>query len=103
VELLVARPTRTQGELVDAISGEAGVRVAVDETRNGGKSTTVHLDYVVTEGGEPPHRADLRDPTGLAEDVRVGGELERAQRSTSERCRPAGRCRHLREVANQES
>src|SRR5262249_8446074 len=43
VQLLVARATCAQRELLDAIAAERRVRVAVDETRHGAAASTVEL------------------------------------------------------------
>ena len=54
VELLVGRAARTQRELLHAVSGEAGVRMAIHESRNGTESAAVELLTVPSSAGSSP-------------------------------------------------
>ena len=102
VQLLVARTGRAQRELVDPIAREAGVRVAVDQTRDRGQAAPVELLDLAVERPQITHRTDLRDAPVLAEDVGVLDDIHRSKRRPAERS-TGSRGRHdLREVANEE-
>ncbi len=105
VQLLVGRAARAAVVLVDAVAGEACVRVAVDEPRDGGHAERVD-DHRVLGQLEPrtqveavPDRDDLaelrRDPDVALEHVDLA-ERGAAQR----RVALAGRARRLREPAD---
>ena len=103
VELLVARAARAQRELVDAVAGEAGVRVAVDEPRDGAEPAAVDLlDLAVEPRPQLAHRTDGGDSPVLAEDVRVLDDLDPAERVAAKRRLAAGGRRELCEVADEQ-
>ena len=79
MQLLVARATRTERELVDAVAAESRVRMAVDETGDRAPPAAVELDDIALEPREvahPPHRFDR---VAGAEHVRVLEDLDRAE------------------------
>src|SRR5439155_677264 len=102
VQLLVGRACRAQSELVDAVAGEAGVRVAVDEAGKGAKPTAVELFDVAVEGREVAHAADSGDPAVLTENVRLLEDIHLAERRAAKRSSGSGGRRELREVADQQ-
>ena len=103
VQLLVRRPGGAQRELLDAVAGEARVRVAVDEARDRREPATVDLLDVVIEARQVAHRSRRRDATVLAQHVRVSDDVDLAQRVAAKRRGAPRRRRDLREVADEES
>ncbi len=103
VELLVGRATRTQRELLDAVSGEAGVRMAIHESRNGTESAAVELLESTVERRELIHRADPGDAPFLAEHERVLDHVDLAERTAAERSGDPRGARNLGEVTDQEA
>src|SRR5581483_4714111 len=102
VQLLVARPRRAPRELVDPVAGEAGVRMAVDEPRDGGSTPAVELDDLVAERPEVSHPADGCDGVAVAEEVGILDDLDLGQRRASKRS-PTTRGRdELRQVADEQ-
>ena len=102
VELLVRRTGRTERELVDAVPGEACVRMAVDEARDRAPSSPVELDDVAVERAELTHRADADDLLALAEDERVLEHVDPAELGAARRSDGGRRGDELREVTDQE-
>ena len=107
VELLVGGAGRAQLELVDAVAGEAGVRVTVDQPRYGAETAAVNLLELPV--GFPKahtklaHRTEGGDSPVLAEDVRVAHDLDIRERVTPKRRFAAGRRRELCEVAHEQA
>jgi hypothetical protein len=103
VQLLVARARRSRCELLDSISGEAGVGVTVDEARNRREPAAVELLDGVAEPRKLAHRADLRDATVLAEHEPVFDDVQLSECRPSERRRSTRWSRDLGQVTDQES
>src|SRR5438094_6054512 len=107
VELLVGGAGGPQLELVDAVAGKAGVRVAVDQPREGAQTTTVELLELPV--GFPKariklaHRAAGSDSSVLAEDVRVAHDLDGPERFAAKRGPTVGGRRELCEVADEQA
>ena len=103
VKLLVGRPTGAQRELVDTVSREAGVRMAVDEAGNRTEAAPVDLGHVGSRHLlELGHRPDARDAAIAAENVRVLDDPDVAKTGTAQRPAVAPRGRHLGEVADEQ-
>ena len=93
VQFLVRRPACAQGELVDAVAREAGVRVAVDESGNGGQATPVQLFDLALERRQlahPPHRLDDPAPCKARRRATTSSTSRRAGPRSGEGCVPAG-------------
>ncbi len=101
MELLVARARGSQCELLDAVAGEARVRVAVDESRDRGQPAPVDLLDVAGERSQLAHLADRDDASVLAEDVGALDHVEEPERLATKGRGAAGRRGDLREVADQ--
>src|SRR5262249_6905263 len=71
MELLVGRAARAQRELLDAVTGERSMRVAVDEPGDRALTAAVDLLDVTVQAREVAHAADARDRLAVDEDVRV--------------------------------
>ena len=102
MQLLVGRATGAERELLDTVAGEACVRVAVDEPRQGAEAAAVELLGVAdaaVEVAHPPHRLDA---PAAAEDIRILGHLDAAEVATAQRRALAGRRHHLREVPDEQ-
>src|SRR5712691_13025746 len=67
VQLLVGRAVRAQRELLDAVTGEARMCVAVHQARNRAETAAVQLLHVALETRQLSHRADRCDASLLAE------------------------------------
>ena len=102
VQLLVARASGPERELVDPVAGEAGMRVAVDEAGQRAQAAAVELLDVAVEWLEIAHRADRRHEATLGQEVRVFDDLDFPERATAQRRLPPGRGHELREVSNEE-
>ena len=62
MKLFVGRPARAEIEFVHPVSGEARMRMAVDESGDRAEAATVELVDVIAELrhlGHPPHLGDL--------------------------------------------
>ena len=101
-ELLVRRTGAPQRELVRAIAGERGVRVAVDEPGDCREPSAVDLFDVTIERWQVAHAADLLEQAVTHQDVRVLDDVDPAERFTAERCAVPRRRRELGEVSNEE-
>ena len=93
VQLLVARPARPQGKLLDTVAGKRRMCVAVDEAGHRAAAAAVDLLDVAAERGQLSHTSDLGDPAVVHDDVCVledvgAPEVASAQRrcSTGRRC-----------------
>src|SRR5581483_5700883 len=102
VQLLVGRSGGTECELVDAVAGEAGVRVAVDEARDRDQAAAVELVDLAEAGREVAHAARRDDAPLLAQDVRALGHVDLAERAAAERCAAAGGSDELRQVPDEQ-
>ena len=71
VQLLVGRAGRAERELLHAVAGKAGVRVAVDEPGDRAEPAPVDLVHLAVELRKVAHAADGLDRSAGAEDVRV--------------------------------
>ncbi|MGZ4424856.1 MAG: hypothetical protein ACXVZK_09285 [Gaiellaceae bacterium] len=71
VELLVRRTGRAERELLHAVAGKAGVRVAVDEPGDRAEPAPVDLLHLAVEPRKVAHAADALDRSAGTEDVRV--------------------------------
>ncbi len=107
MQLLIGDAGRAQLELVDAVAGETGVRVAVDQPRYGAETATVELLELPVGFSKcrikPAHRAEGGDSPVLAEDVRVAHDLDCPERFAPKRRLAAGRSRELGEVADEQA
>ena len=102
-ELLVARTAGAERELVGAIAGEGGVRVAVDEAGHGRAPPSVQLLDVPVEGRQRPHRSERLDAIAVDQDVGVLHDFELSERSAAQGGGPSRGRRDLGEVADQQS
>src|SRR4029077_380039 len=80
VQLLVARATGAQGELLDAVAEKGRMRVAVDEARDRAKAGAVEL-LDLSVDGEVAHWPGGRHGAALAEHEGVLDHLELPQGS----------------------
>jgi hypothetical protein len=71
VQFLVRRTGRAERELLHAVAGKAGVRVAVDEPGDRAEPPPVDLLHLAVEPRKVAHAADSLDRCTGAEDVRV--------------------------------
>ena len=88
------RPRRAQRELLDAVAGEARVRVAVDEPGDRRQARVRRSPRRRRRRREVAHAPDLDDAPVLAEDVRVLDHRRRRaarRRAAARRARPARR------------
>jgi hypothetical protein len=83
VQLLVGGTGRTQGELLDAIARERGMRVAVDEARQDAATARIELFDVLRERLEVCHPTDAVDAAAGAEDERIRDDHDRAEISAA--------------------
>src|SRR5207248_655904 len=83
VELLVRRPRRAQRELLHAVTGEARMRVTVDEPRDRTATAAVDLLDLSVEPWQITHTADGLDRRAHAEDVRVLDHVHLAERAAA--------------------
>src|SRR5439155_3631141 len=67
MELFVRSTSRPQGELLDAVTCEAGMRVAVDEPRDRAEPPTVQLLDLAGERRKRAHRANRFDGVPVTE------------------------------------
>ena len=91
VQLLVARASGAERELLDPVAAEAGVGVAVDQPGQRAAPPSVDLDEVALERLQVAHAADGRDRVAVDEHVRVLQQLdlsERAARAAAQSGRP---------------
>ena len=84
------------------VAGEAGMRVAVDEPRDGGEAASVDLDDVPRDPGQLAHAADGLDACAVTDDVGVFDHAHRAQGVAAERCGHCGGRHDLREVVHEQ-
>ena len=103
MELLVRGAGGTERELLDPVTGEARMRMAVDETRDRAAPTPVDLLHVAVERLEVAHAPDRHDPRRLAEDERVLDHRDLAEQRTPQRRCVAGRRHELPDVADEEA
>ena len=110
VELLVGGTGGPQLELVDAVAGEAGVCVAVDQPRYGTEATSVELlELIEVSAGfaklciKVAHRTEGSDASAFAQDVRVANDFDGRERLPSERRLAAHRSCQLSEIADEEA
>jgi hypothetical protein len=103
MQLFVARPGRAQGELLDPVSSEARVRVAIDEARDSAQPAAVKLGDLTAEPAQVAHPAGCRDPAVLAENERILDDIHLAERLPAQGHLVARGGRELREVANEEA
>jgi hypothetical protein len=103
VELLVRGAGRALGELLDPVTREARVRVAIDESGDRAQPTAVQLDDVAAERAEILHAADTGNATLLAEDVRIFDDLDLPERLAAQGRLPPGGCCELRQVAHEQA
>jgi hypothetical protein len=102
VQLLVGGSGGTPGELVDTVARETGMRMAVDEPRNGGQAAAVQLVDVPVEPAELVHAPDSSHAAVLAEHVCVHLRVERTHLPGAAQGRFRPRRGHdLREIADQ--
>jgi hypothetical protein len=102
VELLVARACGAQRELLDAVAGERGMRVAVDEARNGTQTAPVELLDLAVER-ELAHQPDGRDPALVTEHVRVLEHVQLAELATAQRRTPPSGRDDLGQIADEQA
>ena len=103
VQLLVARARGSERELLDAVAGEAHVRVAVDQARDRAPPAPVELLDFAARIHELAHASYRLDAAVEAEDIGVLDHVHVAERRTAQR----RSVRYLRrgdlgEVADQE-
>src|SRR5206468_10357040 len=65
MQLLVGCAGRPERELVDAVAGEARVRVTVDESRDRAAAAAVEFVHVAVERGQVAHATQDRKSTRL--------------------------------------
>ena len=93
VQLLVARPARPQGKLLDTVAGKRRMCVAVDEAGHRATAATVDLLDIAAERVEISHASDLGDPTVIDDDVRVLDDVGPPEiGSAHRRCSTSRRC-----------
>src|SRR4029450_10087653 len=102
VQLLVRRTPCAKRELLDAVTAEAGVRMAVHQPGDRTEPRTVELLDVAARRRQVAHRADGLDPAVNAEHVGVLDPLDLAERLAAQRGTGSRRRGELLEVANQE-
>ncbi len=103
MQFLVGRARGAQRELLDAVAGEARVRVAVDEPGDGGEPVPVELLDLDAERRETPHLADLDDARPRAEHVRALEHVDEAELGAAQRGSGTRGGRDLGEVADEEA
>ena len=102
MQLLVARASGAESELLDPVAAEAGVGVAVDQPGQRAAAPSVDLDEVALEWLQVAHAADGRDRVAVDEHVRLLQQLDLSERASAQwRC-PAGRADELREIADEQ-
>ncbi len=102
VQLLVGRARGAEGELLDAVAREAGVRVAVDEPGDRAQAAAVELLDLALERSEVAHRPDPGDVALLTEDIGVDNHLDLPERAAAQRCIDARRRDELGEIADEQ-
>src|SRR5215213_6277906 len=100
MKLFVGRATRAEVELVHPVSGEARVRMAIDEPRDRAETAGVELRDVLAELRHIGHRPDLDDPPLLAENVRVSGDAHLPESWPAQGSFASPRRDGLRQVTN---
>src|SRR5205085_3356080 len=103
MQLLVARTARSQRELVDAVAGEARVRVTVDEARDRAETTPVDLDRVAFDAIELAHPSGSRDDAVVAQQERVLDYVDAPEVRATKRRTAAGWRHELCEVADEQA
>ena len=103
VQVLVRRSGGAQGELVDAIAGEASVRVAVHEPGDRTAATPVKLLDVAFDGPEVAHAPNRLDRVAVTEDVRVVEHVGRSELGATQRRLRSRRAGQLGEVADEQA
>ena len=102
VQLLVARSTGTEGELLDPVPAERRMRVAVDEPGNRAEASAVELFHGAgrreIEVAHSPHRLDA---LAVAEHESVLDDLELTEVPPAERSGATRRRHDLTQVADQ--
>ena len=103
MKLLVARTARAQGELVDAVSGEARVGVAIDQPGDRAEAASVELLDLTLDRTEVAHAADRLDGVTRAEEITVLDHLDVGEGRAAQRRRRAGWGRELFEIADEQA
>ncbi len=83
MELLVGGTPGPERELVDPVAGETRMGMAIDESRNRRKPSTVDFIHAGNVRRQIAHRADRLDPAVAAEDERVLDDPDVAETSPS--------------------
>ena len=102
VELEIVGARGAERELVDAIAGEARVRVAVDQAGHGAEPARVELVDLAVQRRQILHPADGLDDAVPAQDVRGFENVDLAEGRAAKRRIVSGGCRELAEVANEQ-
>src|SRR5215211_7467628 len=103
VELLIARSRCAKRELLHTVAAEAGVRVAVDETRDRAEAAAVELLDIAVHRPEVGHAPHADDAVSVGQDERVLDHLDVAERAPSKRRAGAARRGELLEIADQQA
>jgi hypothetical protein len=102
VQLLIARASGTERELIDTVAPERRVRVAIDETRDRAQPAAVELDELAVEGREIAHPAHSLDRLSVAEDEGVFEYRDVAEGRAAQGRTGSGRRGQLRQIANEQ-
>ena len=103
MQLLVGRAGRAQRELLHAVAGKAGVRVAVDEPGDRAEPASVDLVHLAVETRKVAHAADALDRSARAEDVRVFDHVDLGELASPQRGSRPCRCRELFQIADEQA